>query len=44
VDDERRLCRELIDRIHGHCKRTGDVGIRRLVESDVTVADLHEFD
>jgi hypothetical protein len=42
VNDEGRLGRKRIDLFHRFLKRADGVGVRRLVESDMAVADLQE--
>jgi hypothetical protein len=42
VDDEVGRVAKAVDLTDGVVERIGDVGIRRPVESDVTVADLGE--
>jgi hypothetical protein len=42
MDDERRLRRQRVDPLHRRAQRSGDVLVRRLMEADVTVADLDE--
>src|ERR1700690_3477737 len=42
VDDELGRMRKSVDLIDRSLKRTGDIGIGRLVETDVAVADLDE--
>jgi hypothetical protein len=42
VEDERRANRQAVEAVHGPLQGCGDVGIGRLVEADVAVADLGE--
>jgi hypothetical protein len=42
VNDEGRLDRKRIDLVHRFLERAERIGVRRLVESDMAVADLQE--
>src|SRR6476469_6685762 len=42
MKDEIRLLVERVDLVHRGLEGSGDIGIGRLVEPDVTVADLHK--
>jgi hypothetical protein len=44
VNDEVRLLRQAVNLIDGRLERTGDVGIRRLVETHVAIANLDEVE
>src|SRR5690349_17704750 len=42
MNDEGRFAFELIDFVHGRLKGAEDVAVRRVIKTDVAIADLHE--